>query len=158
MCTVMVLCSQEGSAMTKSQEFFSGLSKDTMYMVDEYYAEDIEFHDPMVNIKGREALKDYYAGVYEGPQEVSFEYPSEIQQDNEIVLIWKMKFVNKDFNRGEPVYVDGSSHIIFNDEGKAVYHRDYFDMGQMIYKHVPILKHMVNFVDKKLAKEHAKSK
>lgn len=157
MSWILLFC-KEGVAMTKTQKFFTDLSKDTIHLVDEYYAEGIEFHDPMVSINGREALKDYYAGVYEGPQEVSFEYKSEIQNGNELVLIWRMKFVNEDFNGGDPVFVDGSSHIILDENGQAEYHRDYFDMGQMVYKHVPILKHMVNFVDKKLAKKHAKSK
>jgi hypothetical protein len=49
--------------------------------------------------------------------------------------------------------VMGNSHIVFNEENLVSYHRDYFDMGEFIYDHVPVL----NFVVKKV-KERLKSK
>ncbi len=142
-------------AMTKTQKFFDDLSVDTMHLVDEYYTEDIQFLDPMVEITGRDNLKDYYAGVYAAADEVSFEYLSEIQYQQELVLVWRMTFNNKKLNKGKDIIVDGTSHIKLNDQGQAYYHRDYFDMGAMIYKYVPVMKHMVKYVNRRLAQSHA---
>ena len=153
---IFLIFVEKSNAMTKTQQFFTDLSSDTMHLVEDYYAEDIEFHDPMVSITGVENMRNYYEGVYAGPEEVSFEYLSEIQVEQELVLIWRMTFVNDKFNKGRPVVVDGSSHIKFNDEGKAYYHRDYFDMGEMVYKYVPVLRSMIKMVNKRIAKSHAK--
>ena len=57
-------------------------------------------------------------------------------------------------DKARPIIVDGISHIRYNSAGEAEYHRDYFDMGQMIYDHVPFVRGMVKFVDKRMRKLH----
>lgn len=67
------------------------------------------------------------------------------------MVLWKMIMIAKKLNKGKPVTVEGDSHIRFGGaEGKAVYHRDYFDVGAMVYEHVPIVGGLTRYVKKKL--------
>ena len=137
-----------------SEAFFKQLQSNTMYLVDQFYAEDIHFIDPIVELHDREAMRHYYESSYSGADTVTFTVPSVLDQGDEQVIVWEMTLISKKLNKGNPIVVQGASHIRYNSEGKAVYHRDYFDMGQMIYDHVPFVRGMVKFVDKRMRKLH----
>jgi hypothetical protein len=134
--------------------FFEKLDKDTMYLVDQFYAEEMHFIDPVVEFYSREDMKHYYQSSYSQTDSVTFEVPSVLDQGNEQVIVWVMTMKAPKLNKGKPIIVDGISHIRYNSAGEAEYHRDYFDMGQMIYDHVPFVRGMVKFVDKRMRKLH----
>ena len=47
--------------------------------------------------------------------------------------------------------VDGISTIRFGGkEGKAVYHRDYYDMGEFVYERIPVVKNIIKLIKKKM--------
>lgn len=132
--------------------FFESLNKNTMHLVDEFYDRDILFRDPMVEIKNRQDMKNYYINMYKNVESVSWNFPDEIIDKNKTVLVWRMTLVAKNFNGNKPLHLDGTSVIKFGGkEGKAIYHRDYFDMGAFVYEGIPILGKMVRFVKNKLA-------
>ncbi len=136
----------------KAKDFFISLNKDTMGLVDEFYDENIIFRDPLVEINNRKQMKNYYANMYKNVQSVSWSFSDEINDKDSCVLAWKMTLQAKNFNGNKPLVVDGISLIKFGGkEGKAVYHRDYFDLGAFVYEGLPVLGSMVRFVKKKMA-------
>jgi len=67
------------------------------------------------------------------------------------VVAWKMIMESK-LNGGKPTELDALSYIKFGgSENKAIYHRDYYDMGQFVYEYVPILKNIIKLVKRKLS-------
>ncbi len=66
------------------------------------------------------------------------------------MLVWRMDLRARGLKRGELVQLDGVSHIRFNADNLVDYHRDYFDMGQFVYEHVPVLGWAVRRVKKRL--------
>jgi hypothetical protein len=137
------------------KEFFKALNKDTMHLVDEFYDENVQFFDPLVEVKNRKQMKDYYTNMYNNVESIQWDIPDEIRDGNKCSLAWKMTLTAKNFNKGKPVIVDGVSVIKFGgNEGKAIYHRDYFDLGEFVYEGIPILGGMVRFVKSKMANHH----
>ena len=49
---------------------------------------------------------------------------------------------------GKTISVEGHSKLVFK-EGKIINHRDYFNVGEMLYKHIPILGGVINYIDKR---------
>jgi len=119
-------------------KFFNEFGKDNIDLADSFYAEDIHFQDPIVDIKGLQPLKDYYAGLYKNVISIRFEFHDVITQGDHQVGIWTMYLRAKNLNGGKEVMVKGNSHVIYKN-GKAIYHRDYFDMGAFIYEHIPVV-------------------
>lgn len=141
------------------KDFFKKLNKETMHLVDEFYDEDVLFCDPIVELKNRQQVKDYYINMYNNVQSISWDIPDEIRAGNDCTLVWKMTLTAKNFNKGQPVIVDGVSVIKFGGkEGKAIYHRDYFDLGAFVYEGIPVLGGLVRFVKRKMASHHKVSK
>lgn len=129
----------------KIEHIFQNLNKDSMHLVEEFYAKDAEFVDPIESMKGADKIKAYYTNMYQNVKSIDFKFSHFIESGDSVAAIWKMTLVTEKLNGGEPIVVDGNSIIRFQD-GKAVYHRDYFDMGAFIYENVPVL----GFIVKKI--------
>lgn len=137
------------------QEFFNLFSKDRMDLVEQFYDPDIHFMDPMVNFQTRDELKRYYEKLYQNVDSIRFDFSAEAKDGDTHIAVWKMILTAKKFNGGKPVIVDGVSHVRFGGkEGKAVYHRDYFDMGAFVYEHVPVLSGLIRLVKKIMSGQH----
>ncbi len=139
--------------LAEIESLFNNFNKETLHLADDFYDPDVMFRDPIVELKGREALKAYYADMYENVTSIRFDFSDGIEKDGEAVVFWTMEVRAKGLKGGEPVLLDGTSHIRFGgDAGKAVYHRDYFDMGAFVYENVPVLGSLVRYTKKRLSK------
>jgi hypothetical protein len=129
-----------------AQEFFHGLNINTMNTVAEFYAADAEFHDPSVSVKGADAIRAHYAYQYASLRSIRWVFEPDVTQGDRTVLIWKMTIEHPSLRGGAAFTVPGSSLIRFNAAGKAVYHRDYFDMGAFVYEQLPVLRSLIRFI------------
>lgn len=116
---------------------FNQLSAESLHLVEDIYAPDIHFIDPIHEIKGIEPLKKYFANLYDGVVYCQFDFAPEIRGEAEATIPWVMNLEHGTFQKGKRVAVPGISHIRFED--KVIYHRDYFDLGKLIYERVPVL-------------------
>ena len=49
-----------------------------------------------------------------------------------------MSYSHKRLNSAQPIQVQGHSLLKMADD-KVIYHRDYVDLGAMLYEHIPLL-------------------
>jgi hypothetical protein len=123
-----------------------------MHLVDAFYAENTHFVDPVVDLKGRAAVRKYYENLYQNVVSIRFEFSGIVTQGAEQVAFWTMILRGKRLKGGEEIRVVGNSHFRLDPQtGQALYHRDYFDMGEFIYEGVPILGSAIRFIKGKLA-------
>lgn len=154
--TASTFAAEDISKMTNAEKVdwsFNTMNRTNVSdVVDTFYHEDIEFSDPVEKIKGRQGIKDYYNNMYKNVKEIKFAFSEFVSQGDTVVGVWVMTLKTDSLNGGEPFSVDGTSVIRFKD-GKAVYHRDYFDMGAFIYEKIPVVGWMVRKVKNKLKLE-----
>ena len=135
------------------ESLFNNFNSDTMHLADDFYDPDVVFRDPIVELKGRDSLKAYYVDMYENVTSIRFDFSGGIEKDEEVVVFWTMELRAKGLKGGEPVLLDGTSHIRYGAEsGKVIYHRDYFDMGAFVYENIPVLGSIVRYTKKRLGK------
>ncbi|HRZ23795.1 MAG TPA: nuclear transport factor 2 family protein, partial [Candidatus Contendobacter sp.] len=65
---------------------FNQLHKDTLHLLDEIYAPDVEFRDPVHELNGLPALRDYYGRLYDGVVSCHFDFEAEVIQDQQGML------------------------------------------------------------------------
>jgi ketosteroid isomerase-like protein len=139
---------------TRAKEFFQRLDKDHLSLVDEFYDPDADFQDPIHHLRGAAAVKDYYAGLYKNVKSIRFEFPKAVAEVDTVVLVWRMFLETPSLNGGKEFFVDGTSVITFGGaKGKAVSHRDYFDMGEFVYERLPILKSVIGVIKRRLSSQ-----
>lgn len=121
------------------ETFFNAVNRDSMHLLDDFYADDVHFVDPLGELHGLEPLRSYYQRMYQPVTAIRFEF-SEIQQlGTDAFATWIMVFSSSKLRGGRAISVGGVSHLRFGPDQKVVYHRDYFDLGEMVYEHVPVL-------------------
>ena len=145
----VALCNEE---VALTHKIFNELRDNNLEILDNYYHPDAFFVDPIGSHQGIADIKKYYGNVYQGVEEVSFEFKSEIGSNNKYFFPWVMKLKTPKLNDGKMFEVIGGSEIHFKD-GLVIYHRDYFDMGEFIYERISV----IGFIVKKI-KERLKTK
>jgi len=138
----------------KIKDAFARLDKNNLQVVDEFYDQNAEFHDPIGSVKTAAKIKAYYGEMYKNVKHIKFDFTDAVQQDQNVAAVWTMTYSTEQLNDGKDIIVHGTSIIKFGgSENKVIYHRDYFDVGSMVYEHIPLLGWGVRKVKSKLG-EH----
>jgi hypothetical protein len=146
------LSQMDSPLVIKTEKIFNALNANSMNLLKDFYAQDVQFLDPLTSIKGLDTLTSYYQGLYQNVKTIRFDFHDAIVNDKTIVVMWTMYYQVDSLNQGKEIAVPGNSHIKFNDEELVYYHRDYFDVGTMVYEHVPVIGWLVNQVKSRLQK------
>jgi limonene-1,2-epoxide hydrolase len=133
------------------QRAFNNLNRDTIEQLGAFYHDGVIFEDPLGRIEGLDDLKAYYANMYKTVTHIVFEFTNEVADGDQHVVFWTMRLRAKGLNKGREVVATGNSLIRFGDDDKVVYHRDFFDMGEFVYQHIPVLRFLVCKVNGALA-------
>ncbi|WP_299801940.1 nuclear transport factor 2 family protein [uncultured Shewanella sp.] len=131
-------------------ELYQRLDKDNLHLLGQVYSDDIEFSDPLHHVSGLPALTDYFANLYHNVGSIDFEIHQVIHQADSASLKWTMRFIHPKLNAGGEITVEGISLLRFNH--KIYQHQDFFDLGTMLYEHIPLLGSLVKFVKAKASK------
>lgn len=130
------------------RETFQRLGADSLELLDELYGAEIVFEDPLHTVRGLDALRNYFATLYEGVVSCRFDFHEELVVDGRASLTWTMHLEHRRFHKGRIIEVAGASFIHFGD--KVEFHRDYFDVGQLVYERVPLLGGLVRAVKRRV--------
>ena len=131
-------------------ERFASLDANNLARLGELYHPDIEFRDPLHQIHGLPALRDYFSQLYANVSALSFQFHGLDQvADGEGYLRWTMTFRHPRLEGGRSIPVAGCSHLQWRD-GKVHTHRDFFD-GEMLYEPLPLMGRLIGWLKGRLA-------
>jgi len=140
------------SNLTRTVAFFDKLDRNHMELVDQFYDRNVVFEDPVHKLQGSAAVRSYYEGLYRNAETIRFEYSRQLEDGNTVVLAWRMFLRTPAIDSGREITVDGTSVISFDGpDGKAIAHRDYFDMGEFVYERIPVLGSIIRYIKGRLA-------
>jgi len=117
---------------------YEALGVDNFDALAELYHDDVVFQDPLHTIEGLDSLYNYFVGLYENIPYCQFTINEVYFKGNSASVYWVMKFEHPKLNKGEIITVEGHTSLK-GVEDKVTYHRDYLDVGQMLYEHIPVL-------------------
>lgn len=138
--------------MEKFLEMYQTLSADNLDTLQSVYREDIRFIDPAHEIIGIDNLTAYLSALYKNIDSINFIFHKPLIAENRGYVSWKMTFCHPRLSRGKPITVDGVTYLEFDDKGMVFYHRDYFDLGAMLYEQIPLLGRLVTSIKRGLGK------
>jgi hypothetical protein len=126
------------------QGLFQDLRRDNLGLLDGIYDQNLLFEDPLHRIEGLPALKAYFTRLYDGVEAIRFEFGDVLEGPGQAMLTWTMHMRHRRFRAGESLALPGASHIRFSD--RVHYHRDYFDVGALVYERLPVLGSLIRAV------------
>ncbi len=134
-------------AIQKFKAYFTDMQGSDPARLDEIYADQVIFIDPIHQLRGIENLKSYFSKLNENLLEGSFQFTNESIIDNTVYLQWEMKVKLK--RPKQTVKATGISVLIV--EQKVMSQRDYFDAGELFYENIPVLGSIIRFLKRKIA-------
>lgn len=130
---------------------FAALNAGNLEQLGQLYHSDMEFRDPLHQLYGLQAMRDYCANLYQNVSSLNFRFHQQDMLDEQRgVLRWTMRFSHPRLAGGQPVEVEGCSFIWLRD-GKVYRHIDYYDAGALLYEHIPLLGRIIGWLKRRLA-------
>ncbi|MBU1621092.1 MAG: nuclear transport factor 2 family protein [Gammaproteobacteria bacterium] len=133
--------------------FYNNLSQNNLNSLHHLYAANVEFIDPVHHMLGLEQLQQYFSHAYARLSSCHFVATSKIANESQGCLSWIMTFTHDAIGNGKAISVHGCSVVHWNSEGKIAYHRDYYDLNEMVLEHIPLLGWVTKKIKQKMAKD-----
>lgn len=138
--------------MEKFLRMYQNLHADNLQTLKIVYREDVHFIDPAHRISGIDNLTAYFSALYANIDSIHFSFLEPLVLDSKGYVRWEMTFSHRRLAGGRSITVVGVTYLEFDVQGKVYYHQDYFDLGAMLYEHVPFLGRCVRSIKKGLGK------
>ncbi|MBB5210220.1 nuclear transport factor 2 family protein [Microbulbifer hydrolyticus] len=127
------------------------LAADPSYIA-EVYAEDVIFSDPVHRVEGLENMQAYFAGVAQNLRECRFEFDQTLVDGNALNLWWTMHYRHPRLSGGAPLSMRGASLLKLDlEKDRVLEHEDIYDLGAMVYEHIPLLGSVLSYVKRGMA-------
>lgn len=136
------------SPVEQLKRFYENKDHTDLSLLDEIYCDDIIFRDPLHKITGLTNLRDYMAGMYEGVSECRFEYLDQVASDGKAYIKWNMHYRHPKL-ANKLITVRGVSQLHYDK--KVTFHEDIYDLGDMIYEHIPVFGGIVRYLKRHIA-------
>ena len=136
--------------LTQFLSLYHQLDKTNLSMLKDVYDKNVVFEDPLHTVEGLDSLTGYFANMYENLNSGKFEIHTCFEQADKASVYWTMRFSHKKIKQGKTLEVNGNTYLEYKD-GKVVYHRDFFDAGQMIYQHLPLFGSLIGVIKRRTA-------
>ncbi len=128
--------------------FYREFDTESLAKIRAIYDEDARFSDPIHEIKGLESIERYFSSAMAGVTACRFDFDRVSVTEETAFLEWRMRFMHPRLAKHE-ICVKGISVIEFQE--KVIAHVDYYDVGEMLYEHVPLLGRVIRRLKRRLS-------
>ena len=99
-----------------------------------YYDDDIIFKDSVQEIRGKEEFTKMTQRLTKRSQDLKMKIVNAVIDKNIVFLEWEMTISYKKYPSS---ILYGASRLTFNDKGKIIEQRDYYDLWGDIFDNIP---------------------
>lgn len=114
----------------------------------ELYAPQATFQDPFNEVNGRAAIAGVFDHMFATVDAPRFQVLQTITQGDQAFLNWDFHFQRRP--SGRPLCIHGATHLRFDEAGRIVMHRDYWDAAQELYAKLPVLGPVMRWLQRRL--------
>lgn len=118
--------------------FFETISPANVGQLAHVYTEDVFFKDPFNEVRGIDEVARIFSHMFRQVDQPRFVVTGHVLQDNQAFLTWDFLFQMKRFSSAEQC-IRGATHLRFASDGRAEFHRDYWDAAEELYEKLPLL-------------------
>jgi len=130
-------------------DFYSSLDSEKLSHLSEVYTSNIRFIDPVHEIVGVQHLSQYFEKLCANLLCCRFVFLSYSEADSSVWLVWTMHYAHPKIAGGKELSLQGATELRF-EQDRVCYHRDFYDMGAMLYEHLPVMGRVIRYVKEAL--------
>lgn len=136
--------------LTEFKGFYERFSANDLDTLGDIYTDNVTFSDPVHTISGLSTLESYFKEMCGNLSHCHFEFKDEIVNDGHASLKWEMHYRHPSLKSNKSLVLSGVSLIHYSD--KVYKHEDYYDMGAMLYEHLPLIGGAIRMIKSRLTK------
>ncbi len=134
----MTTSAAHDASLARLVAFFESIAPATVDQLASVYTEDVFFKDPFNEVHGLPAVTRIFAHMFEQVDAPRFVVTGSVLQGDQAFLTWDFLFRMKRFASDEQC-IRGATHLKFAADGRAHFHRDYWDAAEELYEKLPLL-------------------
>jgi hypothetical protein len=142
---------EEATMLAGIEDLFTNYTYENLSSkTTEVYAEEVYFRDAFKQFSHPKEIRDYMLHGLEPLAAAEFIFNRVIRSGGEFYIDWTMRL---DFKSTPPDTWEesiGMSHIRYNSEGKVIFHQDYWDPTDIVYRRIPIAKQLISYTKGKM--------
>lgn len=144
--------SEEAARMVERvKQLFSNYTRENLSAnIEQVYADEVYFRDAFKQFDRAAEIREYMLAGLEPLEQAEFVFNRVARSGSDYYFDWTMRLDFKKTPTGTWEESIGVSHMRFNSEGKVVFHQDYWDPTDIVYRRIPIAKQLIAFVKKRL--------
>lgn len=141
----------EQAMIDRVKALFSDYTRENLAdNITEVYAEDVYFRDAFKQFDKAAEIREYMLEGLKPLDGAEFVFNNVARSGGDFYFDWTMRL---DFKKTPPNTWEesiGVSRMRFNSEGKVIFHQDYWDPTDIVYRRIPIAKQLIAFVKGKM--------
>jgi hypothetical protein len=140
----------EARGLAQFIELFSEFDPEKMTGgLSQLYADESYFRDTFVELHSAQEIERYFVDSARAVDHCSFDIQDVAVADGNYYLRWTMDLRLKR-HRDKPIQTSvGMSHVRFNEEGRIIFHQDYWDAG-LLYEQFPVMGSLIRYARRRL--------
>ena len=118
--------------------------------IEKVYAPEVYFRDAFKQFDKASEIREYMIAGLKPLDAAEFIFNKVIRDGGDCYIDWTMRL---DFRKTPPGTWEesiGMTHMRFNNEGRIIFHQDYWDPTDIVYRRIPLVKQLIAYVKKKL--------
>lgn len=129
---------------------WSRFDLEALKVLEPIYAPGVTFIEPAGKIHGRDKVFSHFRESCENLIDCRFVFDDRLEtvSHDRAYLVWSMQFRHRKLSGGRQITTSGISLLKFTDQIEL--HRDWFDLGQTVYEHVPIIGSVIRLIKGKM--------
>jgi len=142
---------EEVQAIARFTEFLREWNPKTIAdSVEAVYASEAYFNDTIKEISSNREIAQYLAESLEATETVRIEVLDVARSGIDYYFRWVMDIKFKNLNNGEWAQSEGISQIRFDNEGKVLLHRDFWDSASGLFAYMPAIGSLLKWIKRRL--------
>ncbi len=130
------------ASLARLVAFFETIAPDTTDQLASVYTDDVYFKDPFNEVRGLPEVTRIFTHMFRQVDAPRFVVTGSVLQGDQAFLTWDFLFRMKRFS-DEVQCIRGATHLKFAADGRANFHRDYWDAAEELYEKLPLLGSMM---------------
>lgn len=128
----------EPSVIDRFVDYYAGLDRQAISELAGLYDKHAVLIDPFGEHSGLPAIQSYFSHLLAKVNTCRFAIVPPLGDAGKFAVTWTMYWSHPRVASGEMLALPGCS-LVESDGEKILRQRDYYDAGQMIYEHLPLL-------------------
>lgn len=131
--------------------WFERLTPADVAELPRFYAAEARFVDPFNDVVGTAAIERIFRHMFVQIAAPRFIFHQRFVAGRVAMLTWEMRFRFRGWRGSDEQVIRGATELRFDDEGRVILHRDYWDAAGALYEKLPLVGGVMRWLRRRAA-------